>query len=272
MALPARVSNPETVQSIRGDWCERCGKPGPVQEHHIKTRGSGGSDIPLNKIGLCFGCHRGFHDGKIDRYEFVVIVARREGITPEDVCKAIGIPVPDQFPEVQEPSLAENKGPSLEELIQAYITLEEQERDCKWTKGQLLDAMLNAGAKAKWIAAQVGTSAAQIRELVKVYRAFPEEGMRIPELSWYHHRVAANTDDPATWIEKAAEEQLSTRQLRKAILEEDEKKGEAPLPDDDEENKKRHRAEKALQVIDEILAAGGEVADWVKKEMSDRLS
>lgn len=268
MAVPARIIDPTAIDSVRGEWCERCGKPGRVEVHHIKTRSTGGSDIRPNLIGLCFDCHRSYHDGKIDRYELVVIVSRREGLAPEEVCTLIGIPVPDQFPELPEHHEPE---PSLEELIQRYISLEEQERDCKWLKGELLDAMLNAGAKPGWIASQVGVSAAQIRELVKVYRAFPDESMRIPELSWYHHRVAANTDDPKGWIEKAADNQLSTRQLRKAILEEEEKKSGTPLPEDPEDKRNRDKAARALKMIDEVLAAGGDVAAWLKKEMYERL-
>lgn len=37
--------------------------------------------------------------------------------------------------------------PKIEELLQAYIQVDEQEQETRFIKGQLLDAMLTAGAK-----------------------------------------------------------------------------------------------------------------------------
>ena len=33
--------------------------------HHIKSRGSGGSDDPSNLILICWRCHRKIHDGNL---------------------------------------------------------------------------------------------------------------------------------------------------------------------------------------------------------------
>lgn len=133
----------------------------------------------------------------------------------------------------------------LEKYLAEYADLKKQTLDNNFLRGQLLSKILDMGVKLKWLSAQTGDSLAQIRELVKTYRAFPDEGMRIPELSWYHHRLAANTSDPVKWINRAFKERLSTRQLRNMILEEEIK------------NKKKAAAKKAIpatkQTIDRLL-------------------
>jgi len=58
--------------------------------HHIRYRSQGGSDIRPNLIRLCVYCHRGIHDARYDRTELIAIVARREGMTLEQVAEAIG--------------------------------------------------------------------------------------------------------------------------------------------------------------------------------------
>lgn len=57
--------------------CQNCGKFVPLtisgyfdkflcaHIHHLKTRGSGGEDVPENVVLLCWDCHRGVHDGRI---------------------------------------------------------------------------------------------------------------------------------------------------------------------------------------------------------------
>jgi hypothetical protein len=39
--------------------CEACHKPAYGMPHHIKTRGSGGTDEAENLLRLCWGCHYG---------------------------------------------------------------------------------------------------------------------------------------------------------------------------------------------------------------------
>lgn len=74
-------------------YCEYCGRPGVVQPHHVFARGmSGGNrlDISINLIALCpTGCHRLFHDGKIEREAFLKVIARRERLTVEAIEDAI---------------------------------------------------------------------------------------------------------------------------------------------------------------------------------------
>lgn len=73
--------------------------------------------------------------------------------------------------------------PSLEKLIQTYISLDEQEKSCKWIKGQIIYTLLQSNIKPNWISSQTGDSPAQIRELAKVYKTFPNGSDRIPTLS-----------------------------------------------------------------------------------------
>jgi hypothetical protein len=258
-----RTTNLLAIKEVRTTTCEFCGEPAYGEPHHIRTRGAGGPDIKENLIQLCGRCHVEAQEHKIKPHELIQIVAQRENTTPEQVYRAIGWPVPDQQP-APESKPAE---PSIEDLIQAYITLEEQEADCRWAKAQLLDAMVSAGAKASWIASQIGTSAAQVREMVKVYRAFPQEDMRIPELSWYHHRLAANTPDPGYWIARAADEQMSTRQMREAIIQEDIKNGKEPPPDDGLDAKYMKKAEKAIKLVEEVLQYGSQPAKYLTENL-----
>ena len=88
-----RIRNRALLEAMKEEipYCERCGKPGHGGMHHIRYRSQGGSDIRENLIRLCMYCHRGIHDARYDRTELIVIVARREGVTPEEVADSIGI-------------------------------------------------------------------------------------------------------------------------------------------------------------------------------------
>ncbi|HOV78812.1 MAG TPA: HNH endonuclease signature motif containing protein [Bacillota bacterium] len=244
-------------------WCEYCGKPGYVETHHIKTRGTGGKDILLNRIRLCPEHHRAAQEYKIDRLVLVQIVARREKTTPEEVCRAIEIPVPDKFPPLSE----KEQEPGIEELIQAYISLDEQEIDIKWTKAQLLDALLSTGVSVKWLASQLNVSVSFIRKYVKVYKAFPEESMRIPGLKFEHHNIALTSKkDPYEILARAADEHLSTRQMRKLIIEEeasDEFKDIAKKEEADE----IQEAKKVYAKVESVIAKGGPGAEWLREKL-----
>jgi hypothetical protein len=41
--------------------CEACNEIRKLEKHHIKTRGSGGSDDELNLVSLCRSCHTSIH-------------------------------------------------------------------------------------------------------------------------------------------------------------------------------------------------------------------
>ncbi len=246
------------------DYCEYCGKPGYVEVHHIKSRGSGGSDHPLNLIKLCVAHHREAQEYRIDKYVLVALVARRESVTPEEVCKAIGLPVPEEFPSPPE----RQPEPTLEELIQACISLKEEAEEIKWVKAQLLYAILTTGVTASWVASQINASASWVRKLVKTYRAFPSEDMRVPEVGFEMHYIAAMSPDPAGYLARAADEGLSTRQLRKLIKEEtasDEMKSII----EEEEEKEMREARRVLMDAEEVISKGGPAAEWLRNELKD---
>ncbi|GGK33053.1 hypothetical protein GCM10010965_27430 [Caldalkalibacillus thermarum] len=263
--------NKQVVQKIRqesGGLCEyidpdtgqRCNQPAPGEPHHIRTRGAGGEDIRENLIHLCGYHHTLIHDGNIERHHLIEVVARREGKTVDEIYDRLKLKKTENIKPINEPV----SDPFLEELLAAYIQVEESEQEARWIKGQLLDEMLKKGAKQTWLSSQLGISPAQIRELVKVYRAFPKPETRMPSLSWYHHRVAANSSDPAKYIQKANDEGLSTRELRKAILEEENKEHLA----DTETEREMARAKRVYQQVENIIRLGGEPADWLKSRLA----
>lgn len=243
-------------------FCENCGKTGYTEEHHIKTRGSGGKDISLNKIRLCVECHKNAQEYKISRYHLIQIVAKREKVTPEEVCKAIDIPLPDAFPAPVE----KKKEPSYEQLVQAGLSIKEQEADCKWVYAQVIDALVKTGAKMSQIASDLGDSVSLVKKYIKTYNAFRDEDMRVPELSFEHHYIASTSKDPSVAIAKAADEQLSTRGLRKIILEESD---DLKAADDNDEKKELQKAKKVHAEAQEIIAAGGPAAKWLKDNLHE---
>ncbi|MCR4399116.1 MAG: HNH endonuclease [Firmicutes bacterium] len=66
------------MEAARLPWCEICGRPGPTQAHHIRSRGAGGGDEPKNLISLCPECHARVHAGGIPKARLAAIVERRE--------------------------------------------------------------------------------------------------------------------------------------------------------------------------------------------------
>lgn len=59
-----RIVNKKLLKDKKG-ICQICGKAGPTEKHHKKTKGSGGDDTEENLIEVCRKCHRLIHDGKI---------------------------------------------------------------------------------------------------------------------------------------------------------------------------------------------------------------
>jgi len=267
----AQTRDRNVIQIIReasGHQCEyvdpktgqRCMHPAEGEPHHIRTRGAGGEDRRENLIHLCGVHHRMAHDGNLDRNHLIRIVANREGLKPEEVADRIRLtykaPDPVQPPE-----------PKLEELVQAYHQIDEQEQESRFVKGQLLDAMLAAGATQKYLSQELGVSPSQIRELVHVYRTFPDPASRIPTLSWYHHRVAARSSNPQKYLALAADQLVSIRQLREQILKDEE--GEHLAAKD--ESRDRKKAEKLLAEVRAVLDTGGETAGWLADRLREEL-
>lgn len=242
------------VDPASGLTCEQAAEGEP---HHIKTRGAGGDDIKENEIQLCGGHHRAVHDGKINRNVLIEIVAKREGKTPEEIAAIIQLPYE---PSKVAPTPSQ---PFVQDLMQAYIQLEEHEQENRFAKGQLLDAMLNAGATQKYLSSQLGVSPSQVRELVHVYRTFPDPVSRNPALSWYHHRVASRSSDPPKYLAQANDESLSIRDMKERILHDE---GQDHLIKKESEVEQK-QAEKLLHQIQAFLSAGGNSARWLSEQM-----
>lgn len=59
------MKNPIVLQAAREAPCCVCGKPGPSDPCHIKSRGAGGPDTHRNIVPMCRGHHREQHQGGI---------------------------------------------------------------------------------------------------------------------------------------------------------------------------------------------------------------
>ena len=259
LSRPERITSRKTIEECRKAYSEFSGKPASGEPHHIRHRSLGGSDIKENLIQLNFDEHRDAHDGKLHYSQLVPIVAKREGMTIEDVCLLIGWPVPDKK-EIIVPDLPEYAGRTLDELFQEYASLQESEDDARWSKGAVC-LVLTEGMKASssQVASWFGCSAAQVREMAKTFRAFPDESKRVPTLDFMHHRIAAGTEEPEKWIAEAADNELSTRQMKEQIAI---ATGKIKIID-----LQKAKAEKALLLAREVIDADDENADWLREEL-----
>lgn len=271
LSKPMRIKSRAVLEEIRAEaerLCQyvdpatgtKCEHPAEGEPHHIRTRGAGGDDRRENLIQLCVLHHRMFHDGNLDRNVLIWIVAQREGISPEEIADILKL----SYTPVA--SLQQSQ-PTIEELVQAYIQVDEGEQEARFVKGQLLDSMLKAGATQKFLSSQIGVSPPQVRELVRVYRAFPDASKRIPTLSWYHHRVASHANEPVKVLTQASDQSLSVRQMRAEILKNE---GKGHLAQDEAENEQK-KAEKALSYVREVLEGGSDAALWLIDQLKELL-
>ncbi|MCR4426265.1 MAG: HNH endonuclease [Firmicutes bacterium] len=267
------IRSPKTIQECRKAYCELCGSPAQGDPDHIRARSLGGADIRENQIQLCGKCHRAKHDGRLSIGLLVAIVARREGLTTEEVCVRIGLALSDA--PFEPPQYYRDLVPlSLEEIYQRVATEMEDQDDSRWEMGRLLAYLLRVRRlKSASIASALGCSSAQVREIAKTFEAFPEEHLRAKDLSWYHHRLAAKTDAPADWIDKAVTNGWSTRELGDAIKREkaaDAKtgvEGAVRLPPSD-----LPRVKSLLDSVVRVKESGGEAWTWLKEKLLEMLA
>ncbi len=272
-----------TNADMRLEYCEHCGNtPGYYETHHIKTEGSGGLDIRANKINLCVECHVLAQEYKIKPHQLIIIVARREGVSVTEVYQAIGWPAPDNIEELEQLARDnfEETPRTLEDLVSILIVTKEEDQERRFLQGQTIDLILERSNEKKtkivnWISSQTGWSPAHIRNLHRTFLAFPEEGTRVPSLDWSHHKIAATTEQPEYWIERAAGKdddgnetgkEMSTRELRIAIAEKDLDEGKIPNEDPANELSMK-RAKKILENVAQIISQGGEAAVWLIDEL-----
>ncbi len=229
---PKRIADPSGFKSARKKFCQICGRfqEYGLHSHHIKSKGSGGDDVPENEITVCFECHIKIHNGEID-------LSVEEIITKEM--------------------------PAVEEVLQIFVNSREKEENTKWEQsGALVILQFGLKMNVKQISSEVGLSQPLIRQMVKTYNTFPEESMRVPTLSFYHHRIAAvRTNDPHKWISLAADNEWSTRQMVEQI------KLAKCESEDSKKTLKKEKAEKAFRLVNEVLAGEDEASEWLHEKL-----
>lgn len=115
-------------------------------------------------------------------------------------------------------SLDRLKGLSLDKLIDVAIDVQRETDEAKWALAAVCYiAVEYMGAKVGTFAESLRCTDVAVRNYVKTFRAFPVEEMRIADLGFSLHTLAAQTDDPERWINEAADNEYSYRQLQQAI-------------------------------------------------------
>jgi hypothetical protein len=107
---------------------------------------------------------------------------------------------------------------SYEELTQQVLTLVAADRTVQWGVADAArEALDELGLTARQVATDWGFSASTVRKLRRVAQCFPDVGQRWPDVPFSIYVMATATPDPATWVQRAAQAQWSTRDLRDAI-------------------------------------------------------
>ena len=142
----------------------------------------------------------------------------------------------NEYPMGLSESLA-SKLETWEDHVSYYVQLSEASNSFSWIKADILLHLANKFGESsiKKISNDIGEPASTVASYVRVSRAFPRES-RYQNLSFSHHFQASFadsydeskgefiTDDRFGWIERASDENLSTRRIRAEIQEEKEDK------------------------------------------------
>ena len=110
--------------------------------------------------------------------------------------------------------------PPLEALVSRALDLARLGERSAWLQAEVAEeaARVHGVPAPKW-ATEVGCSASKVRQMVRSVRAFPAEDARVALLSWSHHAVCAQTEDPRGWLMRAEAGAWSVADLRQAIRE-----------------------------------------------------
>jgi len=111
-----------------------------------------------------------------------------------------------------------DKSPNYEADLAVFVQLLEGERENLWAQADwAMHMTASYGRKtAKLLATDTGVSASYVRQIVATAKAFPEES-RALDLSFSHHKIAALTEDPEAWLQRALKDSLSVQELRQAV-------------------------------------------------------
>lgn len=143
--------------------------------------------------------------------------------------------------------------PPREVLLDQLVEMRKEEANRIWDQASLCWFLVEKYQdKPKDIGAMINCSGRHVQNLVRTWQAFNDEEDRCIELTFTHHRIAAGTEDPKGWLDKAVQEQMSTRQLEQAI-----KRAKGAKKDDLEP------AKRAWAKCEKILEEGGPGAEWL---------
>lgn len=250
-----------SLLSVRKDYCEICGSKAEGWPHHIKTRGAGGREEPWNLIQLCGLCHQKAQQYKIPRLEVVKIVAKREGISVEEIYEKQNWLYEGKMP--HEVTISNPvAGKTYEEVLELYLFCLEKGQESMWERAAVLTVMSDImGMQSRDIASALGCSASLVRKMTRTFNAFPSEQDRIPVLSFRHHQIAAGTNIAKDWLDKAADNMWSTRVLQEEI-------DKTREDDDSKKEKLLAQAERAVNRIYQVLDEGyDDISDWLLEEL-----
>ena len=109
--------------------------------------------------------------------------------------------------------------PQWIEDVSVFQQLLEHETDSLWAQAEHARRMAARHGRhtARALAGEVGLSAGYIRQLIATADAFPDPATRAQDFSFSHHRICAQTADPAHWLALAVAHQWSVDDLRHAI-------------------------------------------------------
>lgn len=150
---------------------------------------------------------------------------------------------------------------SLEELLQAAVDARTTTDEAQWQLGAICMALhCEMGMKKGEIATLLGCSAQRVTSLIRTWSTFPKESKRVQELTWKHHEIASRAELPDEFLQLAADNEWSIREMNAAL--------KAPKP---EEEAAMERANRALNLVHRVLEGNDEAAEWLSGQIRELL-
>ena len=112
-------------------------------------------------------------------------------------------------------------GTSWEDHLQAWIDAEQDVTSARWRQAAVAHSLeVHYGeASVEQFAAQIGIAARRVWEYRTVYRiALAHHCERPQNLDFSHYVIASTATNPHDYLDRAADQQLSTRALRRLIV------------------------------------------------------
>lgn len=108
---------------------------------------------------------------------------------------------------------------SWEELISDGMESRATKDESQWKLGDLaLEVETSYGDDALGkFSREVGVRKKTMYEYRRVAKAFPQSARRLAKLSFTHYQIAADTEQPEAWLERADDNDWSCEQLQREI-------------------------------------------------------